>query len=98
MIYFFSFIFGYVTAKVFAGQNIKSSGPFGSLILPFKKIKIHVHHWIMGLLILSAMFLGKSLVGMNFTELDFTAYFYLTGIIVQGIVEYKDWKEVVIKG
>ena len=94
----YSFILGYMTAKVFSGAREHTRGVFKSLILSFHNLKIHLHHWIMGFLFVGIYVLLKTIImNEDLTGFDFLAIYFLIGIIVQGIVDYRDWKEIVVK-
>jgi hypothetical protein len=95
----YSLILGYLTAKIFAGPHEHSSGPFGvGFIIPFHKIKIHIHHWITGFFFMTLYVLVKvTLFESDLSEIDFAIIYFLLGIIAQGIIDYRDWRELVVK-
>ena len=92
--YSFSFtmgiVLGYALSKLFCILFL-SNGKIDSIFIDFGKWKVHLHHWIMGI-----MFLGIIWV------ID---YFYLPtffagvvcGIIIQDIYDYNDWHKVIVK-
>lgn|SRR3989344_5774505 len=83
-------VIGYVLCKIFCHVFVKD-GRVDSIFLDYGKWKIHLHHWIMGLIVLAV-------VGV----ID---YFYLPtflagvicGIIIQDIYDYNDWHKVIVK-
>jgi len=83
-------IIGYILCKLFC-YNFVHNGRIDSIFLDYGKWKVHLHHWIMGLLVLAL-----------FWTID---YFYLPtffagivcGIILQDIYDYNDWHQVIIK-
>ena len=94
----FALVFGYVTAKVFAGPHEHQRGVFRSLILRYHKLKIHLHHWIMGMLAISFLSAFKLFVQRTeLIELDILFIWFMTGIVFQGIHDYTDWKEIVVR-
>jgi hypothetical protein len=93
----YSFVLGYLTAKVFAGPHDHQRGVLKSWIMHYHRLRIHVHHWIMGLLLVSLYVLIKvTLFEGDLKDADFAVIYFLIGIIVQGITDYSDWKEVVV--
>jgi len=92
----YSFLFtigivaGYVICKIFCKLFVEK-GRVDSIFLDYGKWKIHLHHWIMGIMILAAVWL-----------ID---YFYLPaffagvigGMIMQDIYDYNDWYKVILK-
>lgn len=93
----FSLVFGYVTAKVFAGPKDYVKGVLNSWIMQYHNFKIHVHHWISALFLM-AIYVGFKLIllHVSFNAFDISIIYFLIGIIIQGIVDYKDWKEVIV--
>ena len=97
--YSFSFtigiVIGYVLCKIFCklflrhGDNV--NGKIEKVFVNFGKWKIHLHHWIMGIIVLAIVWV-----------ID---YFYLPtffagvicGIILQDIYDYNDWYKIFLK-
>ena len=83
-------IMGYVLCKMFCHLFVHS-GKIDSVFLDLGKWKLHLHHWIMGIMILALVWV-----------ID---YFYLPaffagaicGIIIQDIYDYNDWHKVIVK-
>ncbi len=83
-------VIGYVLCKIFCNIFVKN-GKVDSVFLDFGKWKIHLHHWIMGIMILAIVWV-----------ID---YFYLPtffagvvcGMIIQDIYDYNDWHKVISK-
>jgi hypothetical protein len=97
MLPLYAFIFGYLTGKIFSGSHEHIPGPIGSIFIRLKRFRVHVHHWILGFLVITILFLLKSLSDMPFSKLDFSVLYFFIGVILQGIIEFKDWKEVIEK-
>ncbi len=82
--------FGYLGSKLFAKYTYEQ-GRTDCIYIDCGKWKIHVHHWIMGAIFLSAVW--------------FIDYFYLPrffvgailGIIAHDIYDYNDWHKVLVK-
>lgn len=83
-------VIGYVLSKLFCHYFLKN-GRVDSIFLDYGKWKIHLHHWIMGFMVLAIVWV-----------LD---YFYLPtfftgvvlGVIIQDIYDYNDWYQVILK-
>ena len=94
--FYYSFTFtsgiviGYVLCKMFCHLFV-NSGKIDSIFLDIGKWKLHLHHWIMGIMILALVWVVD--------------YFYLPaffagavcGMIIQDIYDYNDWHQVIIK-
>lgn len=81
---------GYFLCKIFCHIFVKN-GRVDSVFLDIGKWKVHLHHWIMGIIILAGIWV-----------ID---YFYLPaffagvicGIIIQDIYDYNDWHKVILR-
>lgn len=82
---FFGGLFGYLLAHFLSGK-------LNSVILGIGKFKFHVHHWIMGFVMLTVVL---------FYEISPLAnqlfYGFLGGVIFQGISDYSDWHRILSK-
>jgi len=91
--YFFvlSWMIGLLASRYVAGKSSGESGRWKSVIIPFRKWRIHLHHWLYSLLLL-----GLSAVsGLHFLTPAVT-YGLLAGTIFQGIYYYDDWHVIVL--
>ncbi|MCM2324873.1 MAG: hypothetical protein NDI94_00270 [Candidatus Woesearchaeota archaeon] len=95
--YLYAFIFGYITAKIFSGSHEHVPGPLGSLFIHLNRLKIHIHHWMTGFLAISLLFLFKTFIGKAISQFDIHVIVFFTGIVFQGIIGFKDWKEIVVR-
>jgi len=92
--YSFSFttgiVIGYVLCKVFCALFVEN-GRIDSVFIDYGKWKVHLHHWIIGLVTLAGIWV-----------ID---YFYLPtffagvicGVIIQDIYDYNDWHKVIVR-
>ncbi len=94
--FYYSFLFtigiviGYILCRFFCNVFVKN-GKIDSIFIDYGKWKIHLHHWIMGIIILAIVWI-----------ID---YFYLPtffagavcGMIIQDIYDYNDWHKVILK-
>ena len=82
--------FGYIGSKIFSKYLIEN-GKVDCIYIDCGKWKIHLHHWILGALVLLIVW--------------FVDYFYLprffigvvSGIIAHDIYDYNDWHKVLVK-
>lgn len=83
-------VIGYVLCKAFCHLFV-NNGKIDSIFIDYGKWKIHLHHWIIGIMILAIVWV-----------ID---YFYLPaffagvvcGVILQDIYDYNDWYKVIVK-
>ncbi len=83
-------VMGYVLCKLFCHLFVHN-GKIDSIFLDYGKWKVHLHHWIIGMIILAVVWV-----------ID---YFYLPtffagavcGMIIQDIYDYNDWHKVIVK-
>lgn len=81
---------GYVLCKIFCSIFVEN-GKIDSIFLDYGRWKVHLHHWIIGIIILAIVWVVD--------------YFYLPtflagaicGIILQDIYDYNDWHKVIVK-
>jgi len=88
-------VIGYVLCKIFCALFLKHgdnvNGKIEKVFVDFGKWKLHLHHWIIGIIVLAIVWV-----------ID---YFYLPtffagvicGVILQDIYDYNDWHKVIIK-
>ena len=83
-------VVGYVLCKLFCHLFVHK-GKVNSIFVDFGKWQLHLHHWIMGFMILALVWVVD--------------YFYLPaffagaviGVIIQDIYDYNDWHKVIVK-
>lgn len=96
MVMLYALVLGYVTAKIFSGPHEHTRGLFKSIILYYRDLKFHVHHWIMGLFAVTLYFVMKVIVlGYTLNIADFAIIYFIIGVIIQGIIDYKDWTKII---
>lgn len=89
---FWGIIIGYIISKIMAGKETGQSGILKSITFQVGSYKLHLHHWLLGLIVLVVALVGNFyVVSPNFF------YGVLGGCILQGIVCYKDWTKILIK-
>ncbi len=91
-VFVLSLLLGFLTSKYLAGKSIGEKGKLGSIIIPFRSTKIHLHHWLYSLWLM-----GISLVTSVHFLSPIITYGFLGGSTFQGIHCYGDWHVILIK-
>lgn len=87
----FGLLFGYLASKIFSKYFLESGKVDCVYINCGKKYKLHLHHWILGLIFLLLVWVLDSL---------YLPSFFLgtvLGIIAHDIYDYNDWHKVLVK-
>ncbi|HEY4476310.1 MAG: hypothetical protein A3J30_00280 [Candidatus Wildermuthbacteria bacterium RIFCSPLOWO2_02_FULL_47_9c] len=87
-----SMFVGYLIADFVAGKKSSQQGRIRNpFIFNVRSYRIHVHHWLVFLgCIAFAFVLSRTAFGV-----PSVIYGFLGGIVVQGIMDYDDWKSVI---
>ena len=92
--YSFSFtggiVAGYILCKLFCHLFVHN-GKINSIFLDYGKWRIHLHHWIMGLMLLALVWV------LDHYYLPTLFAGFICGIIIQDIYDYNDWHKVFVK-
>lgn len=92
--YSFSFttaiVVGYITSKFFCHYFV-NNGKVSCTFIDYGKWKIHLHHWIIGLAILTSVWV------LDYFYLPTIFAGFMIGIIIQDIYDFNDWHLVVMK-
>lgn len=92
-LFLLSWLLGFLAAKHVAGESVGTRGKLGSIIIPFRRWRIHIHHWLYSLGLV-----GLSLAtGIHFLTPSIT-YGLLGGLVFQGVYYYSDWHIVLTGG
>ena len=83
-------VLGYLGTRFVYNRYLKDT-KVSSIFLIFKKWKFHLHHWIVGAVILFIIWVVDSLYLPKF----FTGV--LCGLIIHDIYDFDDWYKVVVK-
>lgn len=81
---------GYLISLLLAGSQTGKMGIMPSIIFNVKNYKFHLHHWFLFSLILLSQFLFDYSFPVIFNG-------FLVGGAIQGIVNYSDWYQIVLK-
>ena len=92
--YSFSFtggiVVGYVLCKIFCHFFV-NNGRIDSIFIDYGKWQIHLHHWILGILLLAILWI----IDHYYLPTFFAGA--ICGIIIQDIYDYNDWHRVILK-
>ena len=93
---YYSFLFttgiviGYILCKIFCNIFIKN-GKIESIFIDIGKWKVHLHHWIMGIILLAIVWI------IDYFYLPTFFAGFVCGIILQDIYDYNDWYKILVK-
>ncbi len=90
-LFFLSWLLGFLASKYVAGKSSGERGKARSIIIPFRRWKIHLHHWISSLCLIGI----SSTIGIHFLTPAIT-FGLLGGLAFQGIYCYSDWHVILI--
>lgn len=81
---------GYYISKFLSGKH-DGHQRIKSIIFNIGDYRLHLHHWLIGFLILIYAFLSASF------SLTYFSFSFLSGLIIQDLYLDSNWKKVVIK-
>lgn len=84
-------VLGYFAGKFGGGKKFGQVGIVKSVIFNIGNYKLHLHHWLIGLGILT------SAVWYSFLPFPQLSFGFLGGLAFQGIVCYSDWYKILIR-
>jgi len=90
-LFFLSWLLGFLASRYVAGKSVGERGRVGSIVIPFKRWGIHLHHWLYSLGLISL----SSTTGIYFLTPTITCGL-LGGLVFQGIYCYSDWQVILI--
>ena len=85
-LFLLSLLIGFLASKYVAGKSTGKQGRLESIMIPFRRWRIHLHHWLYSLWLIGF----SSLTGMYFLTPVIT-YGLLGGSAFQGVYCYGDW-------
>lgn len=85
-LFLLSLLIGFLASKYVAGKSSGKQGRLKSIILPFRRWRIHLHHWLYSLWLIGFSYL----TGMYFLT-PLLTYGLLGGSAFQGVYCYGDW-------
>jgi Na+/glutamate symporter len=83
-------VIGYILCKIFCNVFVKN-GKVDSIFIDYGKWKVHLHHWIIGIIILAIVWV------IDYLYLPTFFAGAICGVIIQDIYDYNDWHKVIIK-
>ena len=86
-----SLLLGLLASKFIAGKSTGTKGKIRSIIIPFGRRRIHLHHWLYSLWLMGISFV----TGFHFFS-PLITYGFLGGSTFQGIYSYGDWHVILV--
>ena len=90
-LFILSWLLAFLACKYLASKSVGERGKVRSIVIPFRRWKIHLHHWVCSLGLAGASFVTD----INFLTPAIT-YGLLAGLVFQGIYCYGDWHRILI--
>jgi len=90
-LFLLSLLLGFLASKYAAGKSAGERGKVRSIIIPFRRWNIHLHHWLYAACLLVCFYAN----GIYLLTPVIT-YGFLSGFVFQGIYCYCDWQKVVV--
>lgn len=87
-----AWLLGLLASRLVAGKSSGDKGRLNSVIIPFRRWRIHLHHWLYALFLVGL----SSAFGLYFLSPAVT-FGLLAGTMFQGIYYYDDWRVIVLK-
>lgn len=88
---YFGTVFGYFITKFLSGKQTGCPGIVRSVAFNIGDYRLHLHHWLLGLMVLIFA------VWHQFLPFSHFSYGFLGGLIFQGIFCYSDWCQVLVR-
>jgi len=90
-LFFVGWLLGFGLTKYMAGKTNGKQGRIRSIVIPFGRHRVHLHHWLIsaGIIILSLI------INVQFLA-SAISYGVLGGLVFQGIYCYTDWHKILI--
>ena len=83
-------LIGFLLAKYFGGKQGGRQGRIKSIVFSWRKFELHLHHWVLAIII-GSICAPKGLYVIN-PELF---YGFLGGLFFQGMYCYSDWYRII---
>ncbi len=84
-------LMGFLASKFLSGKTTGQRGKLGSVLIPFRRWKLHLHHWLY-----SSWLAGISTVTGIYFLAPLLTYGLLGGVAFQGIYCYDDWHIILV--
>jgi hypothetical protein len=86
-----SLLLGFLTSKLIAGKSTGTKGKIRSIVIPFGRQSIHLHHWLYSMWLIGISFI----TGFHFLS-PLVTHGFLGGSMFQGIYSYGDWHIILV--
>jgi len=90
-VFFLCLLLGFLASTYVAGPSAGEKGCLASVYIPFRRWRIHLHHWMYSLWLAGI----SAATGTCFLSPAVT-YGFLGGLVFQGLYTYPDWHVVMI--
>ena len=90
LLFLLSMLLSFLASRFVAGRAVGEQGKLKSIVIPFRKWSLHIHHWLYSLFLMSL----SAATGMYFLT-PTISYGLLGGLVFQGIYCYRDWHVIV---
>jgi hypothetical protein len=90
-LFLLSWLISFLASKYIAGKSTGERGKVRSIVIPFRRWAIHLHHWLYSLFLVSL----SLTTGTHFLTPEIT-YGLLGGLVFQGIYCYGDWHIILV--
>jgi len=90
-LFILSWLIGFLASKYLAGKSVGERGKVRSVVIPLRRWRIHLHHWLYSLFLTGLSFT----TGVHLLTPEIT-YGLLGGLVFQGIYCYGDWHIILI--
>jgi hypothetical protein len=89
-VFYLSWAAGFIISKYCGGKKDGRPGRVKSIIIPWRKWELHLHHWfVCSLLAITSALKGFSVITPELF------YGFLVGLVFQGIFCYSDWHKII---
>lgn len=90
-LFYLSWLLGFLVCKYMSGKSVGERGKVRSIVIPLRRWKLHLHHWLCAVFIL--LFSGMTSIHLL---TPIITYGFLSGFVFQGIYCYSDWHRIVV--
>ena len=90
-LFFLSWLVGFLICKYISSKSDGERSRVRSIVIPFRRWKIHLHHWICA----ACLLVFTCITGIHLLATMIT-YGFLGGFVFQGIYCYGDWHKILL--
>ena len=90
-LFFLSWLTGFLVCKCLSSKTVGERSRVRSIIIPFRRWKIHLHHWLCA----ACLLVFSCITGIHLLT-TMIMYGFLGGFVFQGIYCYSDWHKILV--